>query len=344
LQASEHAFDHVLQAIATDSDPWAIVDFSDQPFNFTAEVIKLLEREGFLQFQERGVVLTEKGRALLRERGISPKKLLQCKTCGGSGVDFEQFRDAYEQYKEIAQYRPKPLDEFDQGVLTPEAAFRRLALMIQQGDVENKRLAILGDDDLMSIALALTGLPTEIITFELDERYVRYIEKISQDRRLPIRVIPLDLRDRLPEGLVGSCDTFLTDPPENFFGLMLFVERGLGCLKPGEGKAGYFGVTLTEASLPKWYKVERSLLENYAIVFTHIAYEFSDYENWDFLLDTIRTDIPVFRNQPSKAWYRSTFFRVETLADFAPTNDSFKRGDIYMDEERLVYSRKKGKG
>ncbi len=339
LPVTGHAFDRVLAAIAATADPWEIVDLADQPFNLTVEAVKVLADEGFVRFEDGRVYLTESGRALADERGIVPTKFFRCPTCGGSGVRLDEFQQAFETFQEIAKDRPNPIDEFDQGVLTPVSAMRRVAVMMQHGDLVGKRVAILGDDDLMTLAIGLAGNPKEIVTFEIDDRYVQFIRKHAEQLGIPCRVLTFDLRQSLPDDLFGQFDTFLSDPPENFAGLFLFLERGFGLLKPGDGRAGYFGMTLTESSLAKWARLQQWLVSEHRVVLTNLIYEHSEYENWDFLLDSIRSDVEPYRHFPTINWYRSSFYRVETLDGFKPENPSFEGADIYSDEERLVYSK-----
>ncbi|MDZ7373582.1 MAG: bis-aminopropyl spermidine synthase family protein [candidate division KSB1 bacterium] len=342
LPVTGHAFDRVLAAIAATADPWEIVDLADQPFNLTVEAVKVLADEGLARFEGGQVYLTEAGRRLLQERGVVPTKLHRCPFCGGSGVDLREFSSAYETFLRIAEDRPKPTDEFDQGVLTPLSAMRRVALMKQRGDLVGKRVAILGDDDLMTLAIGLAGEPEEIVTFEIDDRYVRFIRHHAERLGIPARVFTFDLRQKLPEDLFARFDTFLTDPPENYAGLFLFLERGFGLLKPGDGRAGYFGMTLTESSLSKWARLQQWLVSEHRIVLTDLVFEHSEYENWDFLLESIRSDVEPYTHFPKIHWYRSSFYRVETLDGFEPRNPTFEGADIYSDEERLVYSKEIG--
>ena len=339
LPVTDHAFDRILTALAATTDPWKVVDLADQPFNLTVEAVKVMADEGLLRFEGGQVHLTESGAELLQSRGIVPPRSFRCPTCAGTGLSLADLEEAFTTFRDIASGRPEPTDDFDQGVLTPESAMRRAALMLQNGDVTGKRVAILGDDDLMTLAIGLAGKPKEIVTFEIDERYVRYIREHAEKLNIPARVLTFDLRKKLPDDLFAQFDTFLTDPPENYAGLFLFLERGFGLLKPGDGHAGYFGMTLTESSLRKWKNLQKWLVNEHDVVLTHLIYEHSEYENWGFLLESIRNDVEPYTHFPKINWYRSSLYRVETLADFEPQNISFEGEDIYSDEERLIYSK-----
>lgn len=343
IKATQASVLRVLRSALTRRNVWEVIELADQPFNLTAEILKQLEASGYLSFHQDQVVLTKEGLGLCQEKRITAIEDYSCPACEGSGVSFDSLRDVYQRFQNIAKKRPKPIPEYDQGVLTSPSVFRRVVLMSARGDVRGKKIAILGDDDLVSIALGLTGLPQSILLFEVDKRLTDFIREVSSQYDLPIELITMDLRERLPERVVGSCDTFLTDPPEAIPGLLLFIERGLGTLRAEDGHAGYFGLTLTESSLGKWRDFQRALLDRYKVVITDILHDFSSYENWDFLLETIRDDLPPLRTPPKGLWYRSSFYRIETMPGFSPINEECHGGDIYMDEEMLVFSKLKGK-
>jgi len=58
-----------------------------------------------------------------------------------------------------------------------EDTIRRVTLIHRFGDLENKDILIVGDDDLTSLALGITGLPRKVKVLEVDKRLVEYINK-----------------------------------------------------------------------------------------------------------------------------------------------------------------------
>jgi S-adenosylmethionine decarboxylase proenzyme len=180
-------------------------------------------------------------------------------------------------------------------------------------------------------------LPGEIAVVEIDDRLCDFIREVACDKQLPITVLQHDSREKLPPDLHAAFDTFVTDPSETIQGLLLFVEKGLSTLMPGATHAGYFGVTLIEASLHKWNLWERHLLQNYAIVFTQISAPFSLYAKGTQQMSVPKIDFAPLSQPPRKPWYRSAFFRLETLGEFVPPPDyeMNPRDELYQDAESL---------
>lgn len=331
----------VMRALLEYSDAWQVAGRANVPFADLVDILQKMRERGLVEFDKSDLRLTGKGEAFARELHVVRTETVTCPHCAGSGFEFEQFHDAYHQFLPLLAKRPPAEATYDQGALTADSVFRRLALMYAHGDVAGQKILLLGDDDLLSIALALTGLPREIVVIEIDPRLCEFIREVAWDKGLNIRVIQHDARERLPVDLRAHFDTFVTDPSETIQGLLLFVEKGLAMLGPGGGRAGYFGVTLIEASMLKWNLWERHLLQNHALVFTHISEPFSLYGTH---LDTgasqsgaASVDFPPLQLPPSAPWYRSSFFRVETLKEFVPPTDydSNPRDELYQDAESL---------
>lgn len=327
----------VMRALLEYTDAWQVAGHVNVPFAELVDILQTLRERGLLEFHKSELRLTVKGEALARELHVVPTETVVCPQCAGSGFEFELFHDAYHQFLPLLAQRPPAEATYDQGALTADSVFRRLSMMYAKGDVADQRILLLGDDDLLSIALALTGMPREIVVIEIDERLCTFIERVAREKHLNLRVIQHDAREKLPADLRAHFDTFVTDPSETIQGLLLFVEKGLAMLAPGGGRAGYFGVTLIEASMLKWNVWERHLLQNHALVFTHISEPFSLYAKGNDVGGGVNVSFPPMAIPPRSPWYRSSFFRVETLKEFVPPADydSNPRDELYQDAESL---------
>ncbi len=320
----------VLRAVMSEREPWEWFTWARIPFPSAVAILRALRDGNFLQSEH----LTERGAALARELYVQAAPDLRCRNCMGSGTDWLALEKVYLRYLKIFEGRPRGEDpELDQGAMTPESLFRRLALMLQQGDVAGKNIAILGDDDLASVALALTGLPASVTVFEIDARICEYIATLARENNLDIRVVQQDLTRQLPRELLGTFDTFVCDPPETEAGLLLFVEKGLGLLRAGDAHAGYFGATVMEASLSKWKRWQMRLLQNHEIAFTHILPPFTEYESWPD--EKPISDLLPLAHIAARPWYRFAFYRLETLPNFQPAQDFETELSkiFYFDEE-----------
>lgn len=327
----------VVAAFLSAGDFWKAMPYIDQPFNVAAETAKYLFENGLISFSGSSIEFTDAGRKWLEENEIFPLVISTCSACQGRGIGFDNFKDLLSKFKELVKNRPEAIVDYDQGYVTPETTVARVVLLAQKGDIQGKELLILGDDDLLSIAAALSGYPKRVTVVEIDERIVEFIKETAHREGLDIEVINLDLRNPLPESVLKSFDTFWTDPPETPEALELFIGRGIAGLK-GPGCAGYFGITYSESDKFKWRAFQKVLTGKLGAVITDMISNFNEYVNWDYLLDTIRNDIEPLRVNPEINWYRSTQFRIEILEDTPVFNEPATGKEIYVDKDALVYT------
>jgi len=330
IQINRKDIERALSAIKTTSSFWKIADISDLVFPALSELIKILKKEKILNVEKDKVILTEKGRKIFKELDISRISNLKCPCCKTYGMDFKKLK-IEKKFLKIQKDKPKPLKEYDQGYVTAQTTLKRVSFAFSKGDLINKRVLILGDDDLVSIALGFLGVCKEIFVLDVDKRIINFIQKIKEKEKLKnINTLCWDLRKPLPSHLLSHFDTFFTDPSETLKALKLFIGRGLSSLK-GEGCAGYFGLTRKEASLRKWLKFEKILLE-FGAVITDIIYNFNEYINWDYIASTKAFRILPVKVLPNTLWYKSSFFRIELLKKVR-WNPSFQNRKLYNDFE-----------
>ncbi len=326
--------ENVLGAVIETDDIWRIVDLSEEPLPLVVAVLNTLGELGYVSFDGNGVILTTKGKELVEKYGIGGRKDYTCSHCQGKTVELDAFKDLLEQFREIVRDRPQPKHDFDQAYVTPETTVARIALMHSRGDIENKEVFVLGDDDLTSVALMLSGLPKRIAVLDIDERLVRFIEKTADELGYEnIEMFAFDLREPLPEYALHKFDTFITDPPETVHAIRAFVGRGIATLK-GPGCAGYFGITRRESSLDKWREIQRLLLNEFGVVVTDIIRNFNEYVNWGYEEETRAWKLLPVKVKPSYNWYKSYMFRIQTLDGSRGFEEKIEAGDeLYNDEE-----------
>ena len=266
---------------------------------------------------------------------------ITCPTCNGRGYVFDKFFEKiYLQYKDICKNRPVNLPEFDQGSILEEDVIKRIEFIYERGDLLDSNILVIGDDDLISIALGLTGLPKKIYVLEIDDRLVNYINENKNKFNLPIEVIKYDVRKSLPKELVNKFDIFITDPPETIKALKIFLSRGMKSLKK-EG-SGYFGLTTVESSLKKWFEVERFIIEN-GFVITDIKRNFSVYpfsaedKEWPMFKEKIKIFKKIKKPQ-IRNWYYSSFIRIERIKNISIENVDYNLNikNFYLDKETLI--------
>lgn len=329
----ERSVESVLSSLLSSRDIWKVIELSDEPLPLVTAILNVLERFGYVKFEE-GVELTEKGLRFLKELGIPKKESFVCRCCGGRGIDLDSYRELLKRFTELTAERPAPKHEFDQAFVTPETVVARVALMHSRGDLVKKEIFVLGDDDLTSVALMLTNLPKRIAVLDIDERLTRFIEKIANEigfNRIDIFVF--DLRESLPDYAKRRFDTFITDPPETIEAIRAFVGRGVATLKGG-GCAGYFGLTRRESSLNKWREIQKMLLNEFNVVITDVIKDFNEYLNWGYEEETRAWKLVPVKVMPKHNWYKSSMFRIQTLENSRGFEDELKVGsELYDDEE-----------
>ncbi len=326
---------------------WELVNYQDSHLVDFLVTIKELLRERIIHYQKPYFFLSAPVEAL-------PYKDPGCLICSPFTKDLF-WQELYTKFLEITCNRPLPTSDYDQGFIRPIDTIKRVAFIYERGDLEGAEVFILGDDDLISLAMALTGLPKRIVVVEIDERINNFIRQKSQEINYQnIQIFNYNVIDALPEELKGSFDLFFTDPVETEKGLKLFVGRCISALK-GIGSVGYMGFTHREASLRKWRDFEKFLIDS-GFVITDILRDFTIYpeaENqWEDFYRTYRIMQEFDLDLPNVDWYKSCLLRFEVVEgpNVLPFDPPKDLEELYFDEESWAtplpsyLEKKKGQG
>jgi len=202
------------------------------PVPVVAAVRRELEKMGLVS-RKAGAVLTSKGEEYVKNiLGLSMKGSLLCEACSGKTIIIkEEFRSIVEKLERYANLRPRPYTWLDQAFGIPETAVLRALFMLEEGDVEGRKIIFLGDDDLTSIATGLLGASRKITVIDIDGRLLELISDISRSEGISIECVHHDLRKPLPNELRNTYDVVFTDPPYTIQGLKLFLSRGIDALR-----------------------------------------------------------------------------------------------------------------
>jgi predicted methyltransferase len=309
---------------------WELINDQDAHIaGFYQTLQKLLEK-GEIAYRDHRFFL-------LKDKGIRKKIETLCLTCG-MGVEIKgPFQEIYHRFLEATENRPPPLEDFDQGFVRPIDTIKRMAFIYERGDLEGTTIFILGDDDLLSIAMGLTGMAQAITVVEIDERLTSFIQDFCKVEGITnITVRKYNVLEDLPPEEVNRYNMFVTDPVETRRGFKLFVGRCISALKR-PGSSGYIGLTHREASLKKWAHFQRFFLDS-GMVVTDILRNLATYpekENqFEHFYETYeimkKMDLPI----PHVDWYKSSFVRIEAVEapkiHIPPVKD-FQ--ELYFDEE-----------
>ncbi|MEM1586599.1 MAG: bis-aminopropyl spermidine synthase family protein [Candidatus Bathyarchaeia archaeon] len=297
--------------LESEKSVWELLDASWFTVKDFVSVINDLFSKGVIEVKDDRIRLTEKGLKRVNKR-VLDFRAEKCGECEGKGITFNGgFKEVAEKFSSIVKDRPQPDANFFQGYMRERDVIFRAALMHYYNDLTDKSIILIGDDDLLSVALALTGLPSRILVLDIDMRLGEYLDKICGKHGLNIKFQQYDVSDPLPKNLIGKFDVFSSEPLETLSGLKAFLSRGVACLN--EGGAGYVGLSTAEASPRKWKALEIMLLRMNCVI-TDIIRDFSKYgtlyESANYEMFTSRFSFPVGKN-PGIYWYKSSLFRFE---------------------------------
>ncbi len=319
----------ILQAIDGEISIYRLIDSQDASLPEFFNIIQEMQRDGLLKVENGKVKLTEKGEKLKEEEKLFYSDV-RCKCCDGSGyVIAEEFKEAFEEYKKIAKERPETIEVYDQGFISVDGVMKRVEFLYERGDLRSK-IFVVGDDDLFSLAAALTGVPEKITVVEIDERLVKFINSKAEEYSLPVEARVYDVQKAFPEELRKKYDVFVTDPVETIPGLKLFLSRGVSTLKSA-GCSGYFGLTTLEASRKKWYEIQE-MIHEMGFVITDMIRKFSVYPEEEKNFFRFQEKLPVvekLRAEIDWNWYKSTLYRIEAVVDPKPLVE----GEMIIDEK-----------
>ena len=331
IKVYKRNIENLIAALEKSSNFWEMLDYADIPITYAAKLIKILEDEGLVKIEGEKILLTERGKELAKE-GVKFYDFV-CKACEGRGVPFYADKELYKLFLQAAAERPEMLQKYDQGAVTPETTIARVLFMMQRGDLENKRIMVMGaEDDLNGLAIALTKKAKEVVILDIDERLIKLVNKWVDKLGIEnAKAEVFDLRNPFPEEYLHKFDVFVTDPPETIAAFQAFVERGFATIKH-DGGVGYFGLTLKDSSIFRWKQFQEILLKNNAVI-TDIIQDFCHYMNWEYFKEMEAFKLSPTKILPKKIWYKSAWYRLEILPGFKSSNEKISDEVFYLDEE-----------
>jgi predicted methyltransferase len=249
---------------------------ADLPVPIVAAVCGELRQRGHVS-ERRPVQFTLEGRRRFAKGGASIDTA--CPTCGGRGVALPPVVARLRRgLAALADAAPPPLVELDQCHCTPKTKLRRVLAMNDAGAIGGRRIMLLGDDDLMSVALLRFArqfrVPiAELAVLDIDKRLLDFIGLELDAAPFPKRCLRWDVRRPLPPSLAGRFDTVVTDPPYTAAGAGLFLARAVEALR-GQSSSVFlsFGSRRPGVQL----QVQRTIVE-LGLEIRSLTRDFNDY-------------------------------------------------------------------
>lgn len=281
------------------------------------------------QMVEKDILVFNENRFSLKnqnEYSILSKDIL-CKFCNGQIVGSnDKFDEIKEIIKKVYEEKPKPTFVFDQRPVNFETTVRRAAYLLWRGDIQNKKIAILGDDDLTSIAIGLMGVAKEITVFEIDKRLVEFIKKKSDEFNLNIKIVEQDLTNEVPDEFAENFDLFLTDPTPTKIPFSVFLNVAIKLVKKDLGR-GY--LSFLPSCMDKSIDIQKIITERGLLITDMIPF----FTQYDFVKETYSDNDFKLLEKYSKGKSDISFFenlvRVETTNETKDISIKYSKEDLF---------------
>lgn len=212
---------------------------AELPVPIVTAVCNELRKRGVID-RTRPISLTAHARELLAGRHLDGR----CPHCDGLGLLVPgELKALADELEVVAAGAPQARPELDQTHCTVATKIHRVLKLHDCGALDGERVILLGDDDLISVAIArfasLTGVGAKTMAVvDTDRAVLDWIGE--QAGGVDVTLIEHDLREPLPAGLADSFDVACTDPPYTVHGADLFLSRAVSALRAGPGQHVFF--------------------------------------------------------------------------------------------------------
>jgi N4-bis(aminopropyl)spermidine synthase len=290
---------------------------AELPVPIVTAVCNELRKRGVID-RTRPISLTAQARELLAGRHVDGR----CPHCDGLGLlvpgDLKTLADELEL---VARGAPQARPELDQSHCTVETKIHRVLKLHDSGALDGKRVILLGDDDLISVAIArfanLTGVGAKAVAVvDTDPAVLEWIGE--QALGTDVTLVEHDLREALPAGLAGSFDVACTDPPYTVHGAELFLSRAVSALRPGPGQHVFFSFG---ARRPAEMLATQRLIADLGLVVRSLAPNFNSYLGAGILGSS------------------SHLYHLRSTEQTAPLTDGDYAGPLYTADTRTEQTR-----
>jgi N4-bis(aminopropyl)spermidine synthase len=211
---------------------------TELPVPIVSAICNELRKHGVIA-PERPVRLTSRGRALMGAIRAGWLELT-CGTCGGAGIAIPpELEQTMRELRRLADRAPRARVELDQSHCTVETKLRRVLALHEAGALEGRAILLLGDDDLISLAIRLVvaefGLhpPARLVVLDVDPAVAGFIRRRLEGAPLDADIRVHDLRELLPKDVRRTADVVFTDPPYTVQGATLFLSRAAEAVTTG---------------------------------------------------------------------------------------------------------------
>jgi N4-bis(aminopropyl)spermidine synthase len=231
--------------------------------------------------EQRPAQLTRRGRELFSNGRLRFERAAACPTCRGRGIALSGIpASLVTEIDRLAKRAPPARLDLDQCHCTVETKLRRVLAMHEADALVGRRILLLGDDDLTSLAIQRVvrrfGSGSTIArlgVLDIDAEIVQFVRSELARARFPVSTLQHDLREPLPANFLRAFDTVFTDPPYTIAAARLFLSRAADALDRPNGDVFFsFGSKRPEAS----FRLQQ-VMGQMGFVIRRLARDFNEY-------------------------------------------------------------------
>jgi len=327
LAEGESGIRDILSAIQA-AEPTAVREVArraELPVPIVAAACNELRKRGVVDTQ-RPVRFTEAGRLAVAVTTGGASLQAKCPECDGRGILIPpELGGLAATLQQAADGAPGAKAELDQTHCTVATKLGRVLWLQAAHALAGQRILLLGDDDLISVAIARfaawtgnPGLIRRLTVADADDDVLSWIDRQVAGTGVAVELVRHDLRRALPPSLVGSFDVAMTDPPYTVAGAELFLSRAVSGLAPQPGRHVLFSFG---ARRPDETLAVQRLMAEMGLVLRSMVAGFNEYLGAGVLAGT------------------SNLYHLRTASSARPLIEGGYDGPLYTADSRSAATR-----
>lgn len=250
-----------------------------------------------------------------------------------------------EQMREKVGTAPKR--DLDQFFATTNASVSKAMIAKDKGMLfDGAKIALLGDDDLVSLLISKINSNVEITVFDVDAELLKGIENASSSLGFKnIKTVLYDVRNLISKSYIGAFDAVLTDPPYTKSGFSLFLQRSVELAgynqQHGRGKSIFINYGASFKTPERFLKIQE-IIERSGLLIEDVVSKFTRYQGAESIGNS--STIYILKTTPHTNTYSSVL--SERLYTFENVGEEkFPYVDHYVFKltkvpERIIDSKK----
>jgi len=170
-----------------------------------------------------------------------------------------------------------PKRDLDQFFATEKTSVQKALILQKNNFSKDANIAVLGDDDLVSLVLAKLGFKN-ITIFEIYDEIINLIDKVSNENNFNITCVKYNAKETINPTYTSKFDVVLTDPPYTQNGIELFLDRSISLLsnKGLKGSFIYLNYGNSFKNYNEFFRIYNVFLK-YNLVVENVLNKFNSY-------------------------------------------------------------------